>query len=844
MNAGESACEIRFDRCRLRLGERMLLIDDEPAKLGARAFDLLVALIERRDRTVGKNELLELVWPGLVVEENNLQVQVSALRKLLGPQAIATIPGRGYRFTANVEGCAQPDRAPSRAEPAARRIGNLPEGLPTLFGRDDDIGALVELVQAHRLVSVVGAGGIGKTRLAQAAAHRLGDRFADGVWWVELARIVDPAQLADAVAQTLGAALPNRKAALDEIVDAVRNRALLLVLDNCEHLVDAASALAASLLEHAPQVRLLVTSQELLRVGGEYLFRATPLALPGDNSLESAQRAGAVALFVERVAALQPGFRLDAGNVDDVREICRRLDGLPLAIEMAAARVPLLGVAGVRERLHQRLHLLTGGSRAALPRHQTLRETLAWSHGLLGDDEQTVFRRIGVFVGGFALPAARRVLASDTADDEWQLLEHLGTLVDKSLLVVDEGEPPRYRLLETARVFALERLRDAGETGDMLRRHAQAMQQLFELEFEQFWLVPSQLRARRTMPDIDNLRAALDWARDAGEHELQLALTGSSAWIWWTSSLRVEGLRRCDEALALVSAAMPPLWHARLLRERAVGAHPRYGDAERQAIARAVELCRTIDDRRQLYASLAVLARVNAMSLDIDGAEAALRKMENLEDDGWPLALRAERLFSQTWVPFCAGRPEQCEEPLRQFERIAEQADDQFMRLTALMGREQMDAVLGRTEEAVALGQQLLELTRLDPFSRFRLVAVNNLGTSLAALGRTDEAVPLLREAAALNARRGTLFTCLDPLALLALRQGRPADAARVLGHADFVFASFDGRREGGEAAVRRRVAAELRRLFDPAALRALFTEGAALSDDEILRIAFRGDAG
>ena len=834
--------EFRFGRFAAQVAARQLLADGQPVKLGARAFDLLVTLIESHDRVVGKNELLERVWPGLVVEENNLQVQVSTLRKLLGPGAIATVPGRGYRFTLALD--ASTVLAPAPVEVAVAQEPaltlpptNLPAQLPPLIGREQDIAALVELVQAHPLVSIVGAGGIGKTRMAQAVAQRLHGRFSDGVWLIELAPVVDPDLLPAAVAQALGATLAGRKPEADEVIDALQARTLLLVLDNCEHLVDAASRFAQSLLERAPRVRVLTTSQELLRVAGEHLYRAAPLVVPDGSTLATAAGAEAVALFADRVAALQPGFALSEHNIADVVDICRRLDGLPLAIELAAARVPLLGVTGVRERLHERFRLLTAGARAAPRRHQTLHEMLAWSHGLLGAEERAVFRHAGVFAGSFNLPAAQQTLADDTLD-EWAVLEHLGTLVDKSLLVVQAGEPPRYRLLESARAYALEKLREAGETDALLRRHAQAMRALFEREDAQLWTVPSQSRRQRCLPDIDNLRAALDWAQDSDSRELHVALAGASAWLWSLVGLGLEGLHHCDRALRSVDAATPPALEARLLLARHQLAHPRFGAAEREAVERAIALYRQTGDRESLYRAMGHMAAASALNGELDAAAEAVQQMDRLHDAAWPPALRWQLLKARIWLLSYSGRLSEsvtlCEEALR----LAEVSGDEELVFTMLVYLEQGAQAQGRTEDAVARGRRLLELTRHSPFSAQRKFAIGNLATALTDLGQVDEALPLAREAAAKSAQDGTLWEVLDPLALLAFKLGRMADAARVFGCAEAVHAFRKGRRQVVEQRIRDQVDTMLRSALPADELERLLVEGAALSDQQAARIA------
>ena len=410
MSATTNPAEHDFGRVRILTAQRQLLIDEAPAKLGARAFDVLLALVEHRDRVVGKTELFDLVWPNLVVEENNLQVQISALRKLLGPRAVATIPGRGYRFTlAAVRGPnSEPNSGPNSepvSEPgsdaSAQAMGaaaskqetppaatqtNLPGSRPQLFGRSADVAEVKSLIQQHRLVSIIGAGGIGKTALALEVAHRFPGEFADGVWLVELAALTSAELVPGAIAAAFNVRLPAETTAQPALIEAFKRRKVLLVLDNCEHLIDSVVETTAALLAACPGVRVLATTQEILRLPAEQAYRLGPLAVPASSdssNMGDAMLYSAVELFAHRVRALERSFEVNANNVAAVVEICRRLDGIALAIEMAAARVPLLGVEGVRSRLDERFRLLSAGNRIALRRHQTLRAALEWSHGHL-----------------------------------------------------------------------------------------------------------------------------------------------------------------------------------------------------------------------------------------------------------------------------------------------------------------------------------------------------------------------------------------------------------------------------------------------------------------------------
>jgi predicted ATPase len=354
----------------------------------------------------------------------------------------------------------------------------------------------------------VGAGGIGKTSLALEAAHGFADAYREGAWLVELAPLGSIDLVPGAVAAVLNMRLPEGSAPVPALVEALRARELLLVLDNCEHLVDGVVATTAALMQGCPGVRVLATSQEVLRVPEETVYRLDPLAVPAAGDTRDPMEYGAVELFAHRVSALDRSFALTPANVAGVVEICRRLDGIALAIEMAAARVPLLGVEGVRARLDERFRLLSAGNRIALRKHQTLRAALEWSHGHLSEVEQLVFRRLGIFAGGFPLGALAEVVADD-ALDEWEVIERLGSLVDKSLVVAEGSPTKRYRLLETMRAFALEHLAAAGETATLERRHARWLDRacagLLDVS-----LTRGGPWSRHLEAELDNVRAALD----------------------------------------------------------------------------------------------------------------------------------------------------------------------------------------------------------------------------------------------------------------------------------------------------------------------------------------------
>lgn len=700
------ALAYRFAQFRLVPDRRLLLAGGEPVKLGSRAFEMLQALVERRQRTVSKQELLDLVWPGLVVEENNLQVQIVTLRKLLGHPAIATVPGRGYRFTmpVAVEGGGAP------AAPPAPPAGNLAGAEVALIGRDDELRTLNGLIDGHALVTVAGAGGIGKTRLAQGAAAARGERHADGVWWVELSPLADPALVPTAVAKALGVALDAAADATPAVLAALKGRAALIVLDNAEHLLDGVAAFVAALRGATPSVKLLVTSQEILRTADEQVFRPGPLALPGQDDLASAQASGAVALFVARARAVDPRFRLDEGNLAAVVEICRQLDGIPLAIELAAARLPLLGVQGLRQRLDERFRLLTAGRRAVMRRHQTLRAALDWSHGLLTPPEQVVFRRLGVFAGGFDLDAAERI-ADDDALDGWDVVEHLGALVDKSLVVVEGDDEPRYRLLETTRLYAIERLAEAGETDALLRRHAEHFTTLAESLDESIAAhgQGAQAMARLDL-ERDNLLHAIAWCERADDRAAQVALRLAAAlrYFWPSHALLELGRRLTLRALARAET-LP--W-------------------DRHRVAAATSAAQLLYWTGQLADAEALVREVG-------------RRAEALGDG--PAQATASILGGH--IAFAQGRLDDAGASFDIGHEMASRGGWVRLQGNALSGRVTLLRALGRHAEAAALHDELLALRRRDGHGFNLAVALLGATTIAADAGDAPCARDRLREA-------------------------------------------------------------------------------------------------
>jgi predicted ATPase len=784
----DPAAEYRFDRFAVRPGPRQLLVDGLPVKLGGRAFDTLLALIERRERVVTKNELLELVWSGLVVEEANLQVQVVALRKLLGPGAIATIPGRGYKFTLLLDGFEVPGPASIRNLPALEDASapacNAPAQLPALYGRDEEVAALAQLVRRHRLVSVVGPGGIGKTRVAQAVAHALRGDFEHGVWLVELAPLADPELVVSSVARVLGSALAPKGAALASLVEAIKGQRLLLVLDNCEQLSAAVEELAVAILAGAPGVHLLVTSQEPLRVVEEQVDRLQPLAVPEKPDAATALRYGAVALFAARARAADARFAINSDNVDAVVEICSSLDGIALAIELAAARVPMLGVYGVRQRLDARLKFLAGGPRGALPRHKTLRAALEWSHTLLSAQERSVFDRLGVFVGTFSLEAAQRI-TTDDAIDPWDALDHLAALVDKSLVLVEDGPVPRYRLLESSRMFALERLDAAGAIEASRKRHAQAL--VYALGRPRLLDGPS-ARVQRNAPDLDNVRAAMAWATGPrGDQQIAVELMGTTDHLWYFLGCNDEGAEWFRRVEPWVSESTPPAVAARFWLAAADLYTHHSVRRQAEAAMKAADLFRLIKDWEGLFLALGDAVSQFSLMGERVSAERALDEASSLAQAAWPAWTRGflECLRGQ-WHFFCLREPDGARRHLlKALENLRRDDGDVFFAATC-----QMELLLARYAlrdfaGVVCAGRELLR----QPASvagHIQAIVSITLGAALVGVGELAQAESTLRAALPpVKRTTGTVSWALNHLAFLVARQGRIEEAARLIGFID-----------------------------------------------------------
>jgi predicted ATPase/DNA-binding winged helix-turn-helix (wHTH) protein len=627
---------VSFGPFRLFPAARVIEKDGVPLAVGNRALDILVVLVERAGEVVSHRELLTRVWRDLVVDPSNLRVHINGLRRVLGDgdgreRYIANVVGQGYSFVAPARrdsGDEPPPRMPEYPCGAARQRLVLPPALTRMVGRDETVRTIAADLIADRFVTIMGPGGIGKTTVAVSVAHALFEEFDGAVAFVDLSTVTDPALVAVTIASKMGLTVQT-----DQVTPALmlclRALRVLLVLDNCEHVVDAAAALTERIFQEAPGVHILATSREALRVEGEHAYWLAALESPpsdGSVPVADALKFSAVKLFVERAAA--SGSRLDLTDADVavVASICGRLDGIPLAIEFAAARVGLHGLAGTADLLKTHFGLQFPGRRTAVPRHQTLYALLDWSYGLLSEVEQRVLRRLSILVGSFTLEAAQAVVC-DNVLNKTQVVGAIEALLSKSLVsAATSSNTMRYRLLETTRVYAGEKLEESAEKQAAAQRHA-----------TYFASILRDGESSAMGEHLGNMRAALEWVFSAGSESadvrlLAVEVAAASAPVFLELSLLTECHKWSVAGLALLGERTRGTHRELALQESfAVSATWALANPEeaRSALTRAIDLAQRLGDtpRRlrllvglhiflmrggEIRASLAVAAELSA----------------------------------------------------------------------------------------------------------------------------------------------------------------------------------------------------------------------------------------
>jgi predicted ATPase len=794
----------RFGPFELQPGQRRLLKYDATISLRPRALDLLVALVDRAGHLVTKDELLDLVWPKTVVEEAALHAQVSALRKVVGADAITTVSGRGYQFTLPVT------KGDGETNRVSRSKHNLPYQLTSFIGRQQEIAQLEELVTAHRLVTLTGAGGAGKTRLAIEVASRLIDAFSDGVWLVELAALSDPRLVPQAVAQALVLKEQPGKAVSEIVSGWLESKRVLLIFDNAEHVIEECVRLLDEILRRGPDVAILVTSRERLGMTGELTYRVPSLTVPETNgplTPEIISPFEGVRLFIERTQLLRPDFDVTTKNAAAIASICARLDGMPLAIELAAPRLRSMSVDELSERLDQRFSLLTDGSRAALSRHRTLRSMLDWSYDLLTEPEQAMLRRAAVFAGGWALASAEQVCAG-VGIDASDVIERLTSLVDKSLVMTDEhAGATRYRMLETVRQYALDRLRDSGEEAQWRSSHLACFVALgaeFNREVmgtkQQAWLA-------RIASEHDNLRAALAWSTEASPLDgLQLAVALDA--FWRIRGLLAEGREWFARLLDVIPIDLRTRLRARGLYAAALFAILQ-GDyaAGKGLLQESLMVFREIDDSRNVAYALDSLAYLAIEQGEYLEAEALAREAVDL------LRARGSReglCFSLIHLAI------------------------------ALRWRGEWAAAHELHEQSLVIARELGTPWEIG-------TALREIGLAECDEGHPDLALKHLAEAMTilhgLGDRPGVIES-LEGLAGVAAATAAPRRAARLWGTAHTLQQEMGGARSAHQKIIYERQVQPVRAILTAEAFDRAWDEGGAMSLDDAVRYALDEQAG
>jgi predicted ATPase/class 3 adenylate cyclase len=675
--------------------------------------------------------------------------------------------------------------------PALRSLeatpNNLPQQVTSFVGRERELAEVKRLLAETRLLTLRGTGGIGKTRLALQVAADVIDDYADGVWFVDLAPITDPVLAPNAVAHALGVKQDSSETLTHSLCSHLKPLRLLLILDNCEHLVDACAGLAESLLRVAPNLRILTTSREALHIAGEQSYRLPSLSLPdAKRDPETLSRSDAVQLFVERGRLQQQGFALTAQRASAIAELCIRLDGIPLALELAAARIGVLPVEKIVERLNDRFRLLTGGSRTALPRQQTLRALIAWSFDLLSEVEKTLFARLSVFAGGLTLEAVEAVGAGNGILQE-DVLDLLSSLVDKSLVLVDDrGE--RYRLLETIRQFAQERLRADGEESAIRKRHFGYYLALVERAEPALLGGPQQKQSLDLLEaDHDNVRSALTWALEKPERaESAIRMCGAFYRFWSRRGYWQEGHTWCMKALAqapgggdkaarakalLAAGGMSYLPEAetRALLEDALRLSREAGDRLTEA-ATLIHVAKSLNWGDELSQAQSLLEQACAISREIGHGSLELIGMSNLVN-----VLRSQDNYAAALAL--------AEEGLARSRASADPwLEGAFLYLLAVVARDRSDIAV-----AQAFNEQALAIFRALGMPDWQATALTELAALAVVRGDSSLTGHYFTEAFNISRKlgdRGNLAYCFQVTGTLASQAQQYVEAVRFWGAA------------------------------------------------------------
>ncbi len=727
---------------------------------------------------------------------------------------------------------------PSVAGPQSSRT-NVPPTIEILFGRDRDREDLIAEMSRHRLVTLLGAGGIGKTRLAQAVAAQLGGTRRDGVWWVDLSSITTESDVVPYIVRAAGLVIGEGDPTA-ALAQALAERQLLLVLDNCEHLVSTVAVVVHAALRSDCNLSVLATSQAPLSIGEEFLYRLDPLALPRkDATLDEARRSAAIQLLEARVQSLDRGFTLSDATIAPAIDICLRLDGVALAVEMAAARIPVLGLPTVSAKLTDRLRLLKADDRSAPARQQTLRATLDWTHALLSPRDRAVLRRLSIFAGSFRLDAAQQV-GCGAEIDEWDCLDALASLVAKSLVQLDPAEPPRYRLLETTKLYALERLAEAGESDSAEEAHGRAMALLAEESISEYWKLTDKEFAKRYSPDAADLDLAFDSACRHRNVSVA-AVTGPAISNLQDHRIAQAVDQHLKQAAHQLLPMADPLAQARLLHWFANFSTSQFaGLSRRDAAIQALAASCRVEDPRMIFLALWKCAVESARVGDWLEADCYADQARRTQRPEWLPRMRAVGLMHELTLNIyrgdAAGIRPLAQSCLELFEEAGAVRDAAWQRHNIA------DAALmaGELDEAIRLENAVIAEMRALNDDRRLCFPLANLCAAYLMKGDTAASLVVARDALTHLVRMTMQAGMFDHLALIAARRHLWIESGQLLGASDAWYRT-DGRiRQPNEARLAEMVVSELAESIGAIALDRLRTAGEELQPEGVLALAYR----
>src|SRR6266508_3428727 len=740
----------------------------------------------------------------------------------------------------------------SRVKPS----GNLPATLSSFIGREREIAEVKQLLSSNRLVTLTGAGGSGKTRLALKVAHELSGKFENGVWLTELSSLSESALVPQTIASTLNIREQRGRLLMDSLVDYLSRRQSLLVIDNCEHLNSACAQFAETILQKCPDLKVLATSREALGIAGEVIWTVPSLSLPDQQPwMNPASAHDAVAryaesesvqLFVARATSISPDFKLTTENGAWVAEICRRLDGMPLAIELAAARVRTLSVQQIAQRLDDRFHLLIGGRRTAEPRQQTLAATLDWSYALLSEPERKILQRLSIFSGGGTLEAAEAICAGEGVE-AGEVLDLLSRLVDKSLVMVDrpEGDETRYHLLETIRQYAGEKLAESGEVDESRNRHLHYFVQWAENAQPRLFRPEQFAWFNRFEAEHDNIRAALEWSQVTTEGaNAGLRLAAIMGYFWKFHAYPTEGRMRISAALAQKGAQGRTLARAQALYQSSILAfyqsdYPAVRALAEESLAISREL--GVTGRLEAANALEILAEVATETGDYSAAPKLYEQALSLYREVGDLVGIGDTLKMLGWGAMRTGDYEQAESRLNEGLIACRQSGDLRQISSALSGLGELAVRRGQYERASDLLRESLDISRPLGEMWGIAIALGSLGWIALRQHEFKEMRKLLSESLDVRMEtgdRGGMAWCLEKLAEANSLQSRFQQAVIIFGAASALRAAVGAVMDPVDLPDYERMISRLRTALGKEAFAAAWTEGQGMKLEQAIEYA------